>query len=129
MSPTRPTAHDHAYSVETLAEKADRLRAEQGLPPEDQPHRCPPLPCYWHQDADGTRHLIPGCMTRINNPDTDECDCPSTARQLDAARQELATLRRHQAGHQHWHDAIVAAVHAHPDSAQIMHDASKRATP
>lgn len=119
----------HAYEVETLQEKAARLRAEQGLPPETEPHKCPPRPCYWHEDADGSRYLIPGCLARINNPDLDECTCPSLDRQLAKAREELATLRRHQDGHQKWHDAIVRAVYDHPDGKQIMHAASKAVTP
>jgi hypothetical protein len=128
MSPTKPTAHDHAYSVETLEEKADRLRREQGLPAEEPEHRCPPRPCYWHEEPEGGgRYLIPGCLTRVNNPDVDGCDCPTLNDQLAALREELATLRRHHAGLQNWHDVITAAVHAHPDSVQIMHAASKRA--
>jgi hypothetical protein len=121
-------AHGNAYRGEPLAEKAARLRREQGLPPEPEPHRCPPRPCYWHEEPEGGgRYLIPGCLTRINNPDIDGCDCPTLTDQLAAVREELATLRRHHTGLQRWHDAITAAVHAHPDSVQIMHAASKRA--
>lgn len=87
-----------------------------------------PQPCHWHEDTDGTRYLIPGCMTRINNPDVDGCDCPTLNDQLTAARAELATLRRHHKGLQQWHDDITAAVHAHPDGIQIMRDAASRTT-
>lgn len=114
----------HAYEVETLQEKADRIRREQGLPPETEPHKCPPRPCYWHEDTDGTRYLIPGCLARINNPDLDECTCPSLDRQLTNAREELETLRRHHAGLQQWNDAIIRAVHDHRDGIEIMHTAS-----
>jgi len=34
MSPTVPTPHDHAFSVETLDEKAARLRSEQSPRPD-----------------------------------------------------------------------------------------------
>lgn len=125
MSPRRGQPHDHAYDTETLQEKADRIRAEQGLPPE--PHRCPPQPCFWHEDTDGTRYLIPGCMTRVNNPDVDACDCPTLNEQLDTVRHELATLQRHYAGLQTWHDHIVRAVYDHADGVKIMKAAADRA--
>lgn len=90
-------------------------------------HRCPPPPCFWHEDTDGSRYLIPGCMTRVNNPDVDACDCPTLNDQLAAVRAELATLKRHYAGLQNWHNAITAAVSAHTDSVQIMKRAADRA--
>ncbi|MFD5031680.1 hypothetical protein ACFWM0_14880 [Streptomyces sp. NPDC058405] len=122
--PSRPTAHDHALPVETLAEKDARLRREQGLPAVDAPHRCPPRPCYWHEDTDSTRYLIPGCLTRIHNPDIDECDCPTTNRQLEKTRQQLAEAQKALRSLRSWHDQIVNAVHAHHDGVQIMRAAS-----
>lgn len=127
MSPRRGRPHDHAYEVETLQEKADRICREQDLPPEAEPHRSPPLPCFWHEDTDGARYLIPGCMTRVNNPDVGACDCPTLNEQLDAVRHELATLQRHYAGLQAWHDHITRAVYDHTDGVKIMKAAADRA--
>lgn len=78
--------------------------------------QTPPRPCYWHEDEDGTRYLIPGCLARVNDPDIDECTCPSLARQLEKT------------GLQGWHDAIVRAVYDHPQGVQIMATAAKNAT-
>lgn len=121
--PTRPTAHDHAFSVETLEEKADRIRAEQGLPPESEEH---PQPCHWYDDGRGGRFLIPGCMTRLTNPDVDTCACAckSVEQQLVTARREISDLKRSRDGLQSWQDHIVRAVYDHADGIQIM----KRAT-
>lgn len=125
MSPTRPTAHDHALSTETLQEKADRIRAEQGLPPESQ--HSGPLPCQWYDDGHGGRFLIPGCMERVINPDVDECSCKTVEEQLAAARRQIAELKRGRDGLQSWHDHIVRAVHEHPDGIKIMKVAADRA--
>lgn len=92
------------------------------------PHPSSPRSCYWHEDTDGTRYLIPGCIARVMNPDLDECTCPSLDRQLADVREELETLRRHHAGLQQWHDAIVRAVHDHRDGVQIMSGAAKAVT-
>ncbi|MGW6455008.1 hypothetical protein ACWF94_03635 [Streptomyces sp. NPDC055078] len=113
MSPRRGQAHDHAYDTETLQEKADRIRAEQGLPPESRP-------CHWHDDGHGGRFLIPGCMNRVVNPDVDQCTCKTIQEQLDDARRELAALTKSHRSLQSWHDQIVRAVHDHADGIQIM---------
>lgn len=76
--------------------------------------------CHWWEDGHGGRYLIPGCMTRINNPDVDECACPSIERQLEKAQKELVDARRALAGLQSWHDAIYRAVHDHRDAVAIM---------
>lgn len=78
------------------------------------------LPCHWYDDGRGGRYLIPGCHTRVMNPDADECSCPPTARQLAAARRKIPILERKRNGLQTWHDHILRAVHGHPDSAKIM---------
>lgn len=114
-------------SRETLAEKAARLNTAQGIPA-DFPHPATPRPCYWHEDTDGTRYLIPGCMARVNDPDIDECTCPSLARQLEKARAEIAAMAKEKASLQGWHDAIVRAVYDHPEGVQIMAAAAKNAT-
>lgn len=85
-------------------------------------------PCYWHEDTDGTRFLVPGCLARINNPDIDECTCATTAQQLATAQAEIAELKRKNEGLQAWHDAIVRAVHDHPAGTQIMRNAAKGVT-
>jgi hypothetical protein len=118
MSPRPGQPHDHAYDTETLDEKADRIRAEQGLPPYSQ--HSGPLPCHWYEDGQGGRWLIPGCMARVNDPDIDECSCKTVEEQLAAARAELARLQRHHDGLQSWNAAIRAAVYAHPDGIEIM---------
>ena len=83
-------------------------------------------PCYWHEDTDGSRFLVPGCLTRINNPDIDECTCSTINAQLEAAQQQIAELTKKVKGLQQWHDAVVAAVYAHTDGIKIMHAASQR---
>ena len=86
------------------------------------------LPCHWHEEPDGTgRWLVPGCMTRINNPDADPCDCPTLAEQLTALRAELKTARRAAASSRSWTDAITRAVHDHPDGTAIMRTAAQHA--
>lgn len=125
MSPTRPTADDHAFSVETLQEKADRIRAEQGLSPESE-HRGP-QPCHWYDDGHDGRFLIPGCMTRVINPDVEQCSCKTIEEQLADARAEIASLKQSRAGLQSWHDHITRAVYDHPDGVKIMKRAADRA--
>lgn len=82
-------------------------------------------PCYWHEDTDGTRFLVPGCLTRINTPDIDECTCPTIADQLASAQERIAQLQQKNDGLQAWHDAIVRAVHDHPAGTQIMRNAAR----
>lgn len=126
MSPRRGQAHDHAYDTETLDEKADRIRREQGLPPESGEA---PQPCHWYDDGHGGRFLIPGCMTRVINPDVDECSCKTIEEQLADARTQIARLKRARDGLQAWHDHIVRAVYDHADGIQIMKHAADRAMP
>lgn len=118
-------AQGNAYTVESLQEKADRIRAEQGLPPESQ--HSGPQPCHWYDDGHGGRFLIPGCMTRVMNPDVDECSCKSIEQQLAAAHREIADLKKKRDGLQNWHDHIVRAVYDHPDGVKIMKRAADRA--
>lgn len=94
--------------------------------------RPPARPCYWHEDVDedgeaAGRWLVPGCMTRINNPDADPCDCPTTADQLATALAELETARRETASARAWCDAITRAVHDHPAGRTIMRNAAQHA--
>lgn len=86
------------------------------------------LPCHWHEEPDGTgRWLVPGCMTRIHDPDADPCDCPTLAEQLTAALTELEAARRAAAGSRSWNDAITRAVHDHRDGIAIMRTAAQHA--
>lgn len=126
MSPRKGNAHDHAYEVETLQEKADRIRREQGLPPEADEG---PQPCHWYDDGRGGRFLIPGCMARVVNPDIDVCSCRSLNEELTTARKQIADLTKKCDGLQAWHDHIVRAVYDHPDGVKIMKQAADRAMP
>lgn len=83
-----------------------------------------PMRCTWLEDPDGSRHLIPGCWTRINDPDIDECDCQMLEQELAKARAELEAARRAYRSLQGWHDQVVRAVHDHPDGKKIMYAAS-----
>lgn len=127
MSPRRGQPHDHAYDTETLQEKADRIRREQGLPPEPEPHRCP-KPCHWYDDEHGGRYLIPGCAARAQDPDNaDVCTCPALADQLAKARREIKALKSELHGARTWHAYVAMTVDAHPDGRKIMKQAADRA--
>lgn len=111
--------------TETLQEKADRIRAEQGLPPEAE--ETGPRPCQWYDDGHGGRFLIPGCMTRVINPDVDACSCKTIEEQLADAREQIGKLERARTSLQSWHDHICRAVYDHPDGVKIMKRAADRA--
>lgn len=83
------------------------------------------LPCYWHDDVDGTRYLIPGCMARVQDPDIGECTCPSLAQQIAVLKQALSDAQFANTGLQQWHDQVMRAVHDHPDAKAIMLAASQ----
>ena len=85
-------------------------------------------PCHWYEDGEGGRYLIPGCSTRASDPDLEACTCLTLADQLDKARAEIDALSKRNRGLQSWHDAIVAAVYAHPDGVHIMKNAADRAS-
>jgi hypothetical protein len=126
MSPRKGQPHDHAYDTETLQEKADRIRAEHGLPPESE--RTGPQPCHWSDDGHGGRYLIPGCAGRAQDPDNaDACGCPDLATQLAEARRELEALKAELHGARTWHAYVAMAVDAHPDGRKIMKQAADRA--
>jgi hypothetical protein len=125
MSPRKGNAHDHAYDTETLQEKADRIRAEQGLPAEAE--HSGPRPCQWYDDGHGGRFLVPGCMTRVVNPDVEACACKTVEEELAAARREIESLKKSRNGLQKWHDHVTRAVYDHADGIQIMKTAADRA--
>lgn len=84
--------------------------------------------CQWVHEPDGTQWLVPGCMTRIHEPDIDTCDCSTLADELATERAERETAQRNYASLRVWTDSIIAAVHSHPDGRQIMKDAADRAS-
>ncbi len=84
-------------------------------------------PCHWYDDGHGGRYLIPGCLARTCDPDGEACTCPALADQLERATTKIAALEKTNRGAQHWHNAIVTAVYAHPDGIQIMKNAADRA--
>lgn len=83
------------------------------------------LPCYWHDDIDGTRYLIPGCMARIQDPDIGECTCPTLAGRIAKLKQALSDAQFANASLQQWHGQVMQAVHNHPDAKAIMFAASQ----
>ncbi|MHB9857663.1 hypothetical protein [Streptomyces sp. YIM S03343] len=127
MSPRRTLdAQGNAYTTETLQQKADRLRAEQGLPPESE--HSGPQPCHWYDDGHGGRYLIPGCAARAQDPDrADVCTCPDLADQLAKARREIERLKAELHGARTWHAYVAMAVNAHRDGIQIMKTAAEQA--
>lgn len=120
--PATPPSTDRP--PESLQQKADRIRREQGLPPESEEG---PQPCHWYDDGRGGRFLIPGCMTRVTSPDVDQCSCKTIEEQLADARDEIAKLKQGRDGLQKWHDHVTRAVYDHADGVQIMKRAADRA--
>jgi hypothetical protein len=111
--------------TETLQQKADRIRAAQGLPPEAE--ETGPRPCQWYDDGHGGRFLVPGCMARVIDPDAEPCSCKTIEEQLADARREIAALRQGRDGLQKWHDHVCRAVYDHADGVKIMKTAADRA--
>ncbi|MFJ1847085.1 hypothetical protein [Streptomyces sp. NPDC088146] len=95
--------------------------------PTEKDRPRPPLACYWVHEPDGTRWLVPGCVARLHNADADACTCPTLAQQLADAQRERDQAQRAHDGLRAWADAVIAAVHAHPDGKKIMKDAAERA--
>ncbi|MFJ4682010.1 hypothetical protein [Streptomyces sp. NPDC088789] len=125
MSPRKGQPHDHAFDTDTLQEKANRIRREQGLPPEAEES---PRPCHWYDDGHGGRFLIPGCAARAQDPDsTTACTCPVLAGQLAVARSDIERLTSELHGARTWHAHVSLAVDAHPDGRKIMKAAADRA--
>jgi hypothetical protein len=80
--------------------------------------------CHWFEERDGSRILIPGCHTRINDPDTASCDCAMVVDKLNSMSEKLAVARRELEAQREWNRVITEAVYAHPDGTGIMHKAS-----
>ncbi|MFB7552605.1 hypothetical protein [Streptomyces sp. NPDC056154] len=97
------------------------------MSPTEKDRPRPPLACYWVHEPDGTRWLVPGCMARMHDADLDACTCARLTEQLEQARKERDQAQRAHDGLRVWTDAIIAAVHAHPDGTKIMKDAAERA--
>ncbi|MER0476836.1 hypothetical protein ABR737_00435 [Streptomyces sp. Edi2] len=88
---------------------------------------CPvgPRPCYWVEETDGSRWMVPGCLARALDPDAGSCTCLPLHEQLEAMRAELAAAHGAYAGLRHWHDQVLAAVHGHVDGRRIMREAAR----
>lgn len=50
----------------------------------------PPIRCHWHREEDGTTTLIPGCWSRVHDPDA-ECLCGAWSE--DTARQIIRSMQ------------------------------------
>lgn len=100
------------------------MNSRRGQPPESEER---PQPCHWYDDGHGGRFLIPGCMTRVNNPDVDGCSCATVEEQLAEARAEIASLKRSRDSLREWHDHVTGAVYSHSEGIQIMKRAADRA--
>lgn len=53
-------------------------------------HRDPEHRCHWHRDADGNTTLIPGCWSRVHDPDA-ECLCGTWSE--ETARETITALK------------------------------------
>lgn len=76
------------------------------------------LPCHWYEDSDGGRWLIPGCIARALNPDTD-CTCSTLALDLEAALADLDKAQSRAQSTSAWASALLAAITEHADSSAI----------
>ncbi|MFF4403779.1 hypothetical protein [Streptomyces sp. NPDC001404] len=78
-----------------------------------------PRPCYWHEESDGTgRFIVPGCAARANAPDA-ECTCILAEHRIADLHRQLDDVRRRYHRFARWHDCVMDAVRAHPDSTTI----------
>ncbi|MCX4444644.1 hypothetical protein [Streptomyces albidoflavus] len=104
-----------------------RLAAEvlkRALRP-DSARPAPPLACFWLQEPDGSRWLVPGCMDRMHDADIDACTCHHLDYRLAVAERHRAEAQRAHDGVRTWTDAVIASVHAHPDGTAIMRRAAE----
>ncbi|MGW0647951.1 hypothetical protein ACWD4T_03965 [Streptomyces umbrinus] len=86
----------------------------------------PPLACYWVQEPDGTRWLVPGCVARLYDSDADACTCLTLAQQIVRHRTS-ATRRSAPTAVCVTERTPHRAVNAHPEGVKIMKDAAERA--
>lgn len=91
------------------------------------PHTPDAIPagCYWWTDPDGALCLLPGCWSRVADPDA-ECTCATLAARLAATERTLHELRRRQEYADRWHTALAEALDAHPAGRDIRTDAAAR---
>lgn len=82
--------------------------------------------CYWWTDPDGDLCLMPGCMARVQDLEA-ECTCDKLGARLRRAEEKLKSRQEAQRCASTWWDALTEAVRAHPDAAQILADARRRA--
>ncbi|PAX86048.1 hypothetical protein CLM85_14545 [Streptomyces albidoflavus] len=91
----------------------------------DSARPAPPLACFWLQEPDGSRWLVPGCMDRMHDADIDACTCHHLDYRLAVAERHRAEAQRAHDGLRTWTDAVIASVHAHPDGTAIMRRAAE----
>lgn len=77
------------------------------------------LLCHWYIEADGSRWLIPGCISRANDLDA-ECTCRTQAAELADLHDQLDRARARHKGMRQWTDALNAAINSHSDAAALM---------
>ncbi|MBH1939247.1 hypothetical protein I5Q34_34170 [Streptomyces sp. AV19] len=83
-----------------------------------------PRPCYWHEEPDGSRSLIPGCAARALDPDA-ECTCTLAEHHIADLHQQLDDVRRRYHRFERWHDCVMSALRAHPDGGNVYRAAQK----
>ncbi|MBF4138146.1 hypothetical protein [Streptomyces albidoflavus] len=108
-----------------------RLAAEvlkRALRP-DSARPAPPLACFWLQEPDGSRWLVPGCMDRMHNADIDSCTCHHLDYRLAVAERHHAEAQRALDGVRPWTDAVIASVQAYPTARRSSGAPPKPATP
>lgn len=85
-----------------------------------------PAGCYWWTDPDGSLCLMPGCMARVQDPEA-ECTCDKLASRLARTEHRLQEMRERERYAATWWTAFRQAVDAHPDGAEIVADARRKA--
>lgn len=79
------------------------------------------LICHWYEPADepGARLLVPGCMTRVNDPDG-ECTCETTTDTVARLRDELQQAEQTRCGVASALSDLADAVVEHADGRRIL---------
>jgi len=76
--------------------------------------------CHWYEPADepGARVMVPGCMTRVDDPD--QCTCEVTADAVIRLRAELETAEQAKRAVASSLADLTTAVMEHADGRQIL---------
>lgn len=85
------------------------------------------LPCHWYENPDhpGERFLIPGCYSRLDDPD--QCTCTHPWDELPRLRRQVAELEAQLRDAQQRYSDLLSMVAAHPDGAAVLDNARKLA--